>query len=165
VASGLTYWVALLLVVIPLLTLAPAWPPRVATAGWRFGVFGILASTLLLPTVGVVLASYTATALGHRRTLATIALASGTAAVLLLVGLAGFALDTLQVLREVPPARATAFWITVGRAVLQTVACAGTGIVVAAGGIREVRRRGRAHAPHRAPPMIVGAAKAVGEPH
>jgi hypothetical protein len=90
-----------LLVVVPLLNLVNTWPLNPSSASWRFGAFGLLANTLLLPVIGALLLTAAAAWVSGRRRLWTLALLSGGATVGLLVFLGLFALDALQQRSEV----------------------------------------------------------------
>lgn len=158
-SSALMYWAALLLVVFPLLSLATAWPPAPASAGWRFAAVGLLAGALLLPTVGLVAAALLARALGHRVALAAIGVAAGTAALLLTVVGIGFALDAIQLHGLVGPARLARFDRDVAMAAIQLTLTATTGAMVSVTSLRAVHRsrplaRRQRTAP--VPPPVVG---------
>jgi hypothetical protein len=95
-----TYFVALLLIVISLLDFgATVWPFRLGDVDWRYGTVGLLSGFLLTPLLGVVLVMLVATLLGSRAVVRATAVACLMGAVLGLLALAGFLLDTLQVMR------------------------------------------------------------------
>jgi hypothetical protein len=95
IATG--YWLAFLLVVLPLLEpIVTLLPPRPEQVRWRLEAFGALSQALLLPLAGGVVAVVTAVLLGHRRVvrvLGGIAIAAGGA---LVVAMALFALDLVE---------------------------------------------------------------------
>ena len=105
-----TYLVAFALTCIPLFDVAmQVMPMRFAAVRCRFGAFGLVSNALMLVAGGLLLATLAAFWFEHRgmqRIMGTIASAL---ALLLTVGLIFFALDILQVRREVSPAAALAF--------------------------------------------------------
>lgn len=64
----IAYALAALFFLLPLIELVlTVWPWRPGTLLWRFGSFGLLVQTLMLPTFGMFIALLTASILGHRR--------------------------------------------------------------------------------------------------
>lgn len=100
IATG--YWLALLLLVLPLLervvTLLPFSPRAIR---WRLEAFGALSQLLPLPLLGGVVAVGTAYLLGHRKVVRALAISAFVAAVALAVMTTLFALDLLQYRRSV----------------------------------------------------------------
>ena len=95
------YAVAALLVVISALDFAGAiWPFLPAEAGWRYGAIGLLSGFLVTPLVGVALAALVAIEQRHDAVLKFLGILAFGAGVVLLVGIAAFALDAVQVRRE-----------------------------------------------------------------
>lgn len=114
-----SYLVAFSLAVLPPLDqLLQTFPFRIGDARWRFGAFGLLSSSLLLATVGFLLALVATSVFEHRRFRRII----GAAALTVVLGLAAggivFALDALQVRSLVSAQAVRAF----------TVACIGATI-------------------------------------
>ena len=95
--SAAAYLVAAVLVVFPLfdsgLSLSP-W--NVGSAQWRFGAIGMLSNTLMIVALGAFIAVATAVSLNQERARRVLGLASWLLAVLLLIGIAAFALDAVQ---------------------------------------------------------------------
>ena len=100
IATG--YWLALLLLMLPLLervvTLLPFSPRAIR---WRLEAFGALSQALLLPLAGGVVAIGTAYLLGHRKVVRALAISAFVAAALLAVLATLFGLDLLQYRRSV----------------------------------------------------------------
>lgn len=84
IATG--YWLALLLLVLPLLervvTLLPFSPRAIR---WRLEAFGALSQSLALPLIGGVVAIGTAYLLGHRKVVRALAISAYLAAATLAV--------------------------------------------------------------------------------
>ena len=91
------YAVALILLVSPLVDLVGAvWPPRLGEVSWRFGAFGLATSALVSPILGLAMLKIGGVLLEHRRFVRAVAAVDLILLLLLLVGLAFFALDFLQ---------------------------------------------------------------------
>ncbi len=91
------YAVALALLVSPLVDLIGAvWPARMSEVSWRFGAFGLTTSALVSPILGFAFLKIGGVLLEHRGVVRTVAIIDLLLLVLLLVGLAFFALDFLQ---------------------------------------------------------------------
>jgi hypothetical protein len=104
------YFIAASLVIVPLYdTLTTILPVHMAETRWRYGAFGLISAAFLLPTVGFMVAFWTANFFAHRRfqrVLASVALVI-VVVVLALMGL--FVLDVLQVRSAFAPRAITAF--------------------------------------------------------
>lgn len=93
----------MLLVAIPLGDfLLNIWPLRWADEQWRYGSVGLFSGFLLTPLLAVLIAGAVAVLAGHRRMARTLGILNLVVAALLLLTLAGFALDVLQIRRAVP---------------------------------------------------------------
>ena len=107
-----TYLVAFSLACIPLFDVAmQVMPMRFSTLRWRFGAFGLASNALMLVVAGLLLATLAAFWFEHgvmQRIMGTI---TTVLAVLITGGLLLFALDVLQVRREVTPAAVLAFTV------------------------------------------------------
>ena len=91
------YAVALALLVSPLVDLIGAvWPARMSEVSWRFGAFGLTTSALVSPILGFAFLKIGGVLLEHRGLVRTIAIIDLVLLLLLVVGLAFFALDFLQ---------------------------------------------------------------------
>lgn len=95
--SPAAYLVAAVLVVFPLfdsgLSLSP-W--NVGSAQWRFGAIGMLSNTLMIVALGAFIAVATAVSLNQDRARRILGFTSWLLAVVLLGGIAAFALDAVQ---------------------------------------------------------------------
>jgi hypothetical protein len=95
IATG--YWLALLLLVLPLLEpIVTLLPPRPEQIRWRLLAFGALSQSLLLPMVGSMVAIGTAVLLGQRKVVRMLGVVSMMAGVLLGAVAMLFTLDLLQ---------------------------------------------------------------------
>jgi hypothetical protein len=102
IATG--YWLALLLLVLPLLEpLVTLLPPRPEQIRWRLLAFGALSQSLLLPMLGGVVAVGTAVLLGHRRVVRTLAFVAMMAGVVLGAVAMLFTLDLVQYRSAIGP--------------------------------------------------------------
>ena len=98
------YFVGLFLIAVPILDMAAAlWPARPGDLQWRFGFLGLLGNSLLLPILGIFIATSIAYFMGHRRLLFSVTVVATCLAVGIAVASVMFALDTLQLLSNVRP--------------------------------------------------------------
>ena len=96
-----------------------SFPYRPGTAQWRFGAVGLIFNSVLFsPLLGVLLASFAAVQLGHRKTARTLAIVAFVVAALLLVAAPFFVLDFLQLRAMVNPAAKRAMDFTSLKAAL-----------------------------------------------
>jgi hypothetical protein len=94
--------VALLLIASPAIDLIGAVVPfRPAEVSWRFGVFGLLTNSLVTPMLGLAIFQVVATLLERRKTVRRVSILMLVLDVVLLLGLALFVLDFLQLRRAV----------------------------------------------------------------
>ncbi len=101
--AGPSYFFALLLVAVPLGDfLLNIWPLRWADEQWRYGSVGLFSGFLLTPLLAVLIAGAVSVFAGHRRAARMLGILNIIVAVLLVLTLAGFALDVLQIRRAVP---------------------------------------------------------------
>jgi hypothetical protein len=108
--ATLLYWVAGFLVVFPLVdSIMAVTPMRPGDAGWRFGAMGIFSRALMTPILGLSLLLVVATAREQWRVVRGAAVLSGVVATVLLVALALFGLDALQVRGRMPAQAQDAF--------------------------------------------------------
>jgi hypothetical protein len=104
------YFVALLLLVVPLIDFVMSiGATRIGDIQWRFGTAGLFSGFLLTPLVGVAIAVSTAAIREHQRVQRGIAITNLVIAIVLLLVLAFFALDVLQLHSRVPAAQQGAF--------------------------------------------------------
>jgi hypothetical protein len=105
-----SYCTAALLVLLPMMDyLGSAWPFRPSAADWRYEVAGTISTHLLSPLLGLLLASATAAALPQRRVSKALGVLVSVVAVVLLLVLGNFVLDSLQVRNVAPP---NARWVS-----------------------------------------------------
>lgn len=96
VVRGL-YLFALVLVLSPMADLvSTAWPPRPTDLGWRYGFLGLLGGYLHTPILGLVLAMLVAHWQDDAAVLRGLGVAMTIGAVAIMLALAMFALDVLQ---------------------------------------------------------------------
>ena len=108
--ASCAYLVAFTLVFIPLFDASMSLVPfHLGTPQWRFGAVGLLSNALMIPAIGVLIAVTTAVTLGQERVQRALAIASWAVAIILLVGLAAFALDALQTRAAVQPGMQLSF--------------------------------------------------------
>lgn len=104
------YLVAFSLAVIPPIdALMQTMPIRFGETRWRWGAFGLLSNAMMIPLIGFLIAFVVATVFEHRvfqRVLGAIAAMIGVGT---LIGLGMFALDSLQLHKDVTPKMALAF--------------------------------------------------------
>ncbi len=159
------YFLAFLLVATPLadfaLTVAPY---RLGNVTWRFAACGLLSGFLLTPLLGAGLAIATAAVNGHRRTMRVLGISAIVLAVLLVLALGGFALDTLQLRRQVPEAQRASFHAAALKAMLKHVTALAGGLWLGIAAMRAARAAAdavdtaRASRAHPSPGFIVASA-------
>lgn len=109
--AGPLYFLAILLIGTPLLDiLANTWPLHVGDVAWRYGSVGMFSGFVLTPLLGIALACWLATSLGHRMRQRVLMVACLVAAVVLLVAALGFVLDVLQLRHNVPTSPPQTRW-------------------------------------------------------
>lgn len=90
-----------------------SYPYRPGTAQWRFGAVGLIYNSVLFsPLIGLLLVSFAAVQLGHRRTARTFAVIALTIAALVAIAAPFFVLDFLQLRTMVNPAAKNAMDFT-----------------------------------------------------
>lgn len=91
------YVIALMLIVFPIFdSVMSVVPLHFENAQWRFGAFGLLSNTLLIPLAGVLIALAVALAYEHEGMQKLLWVGSWTMAALLMLAVVLFALDSLQ---------------------------------------------------------------------
>jgi hypothetical protein len=142
---GLLYLAAALLLADQVADLAAtvlAKPLSVSLATWRFGVFGLLMTRVSVFLIADVVLFAAALGLAHRGVLRSLGVIHVLLAVLLLAGLGIFALDWLQVRKDVPAEAARSVNLAGARAVgMGLLAC----LLAVWGGVATLRatRQGR----------------------
>jgi len=105
-----SYLVAFSLAILPPMDqLIQVFPLRLGDPRWRFGAFGLLSNSLLLPTVGILVALVVATVFEHRRFRRILGVAALALVLVLAAGWVVFALDVLQVRNTVSAQAVRAF--------------------------------------------------------
>lgn len=153
---------ALLLVLFPLTdALSTVWPLRPGEFQWRFGAVGLFSQALMTPLLGVVLALVTAHILEHRVVLRILAVLAALGGVLLLVVLAGFALDAAQMRGQVRPELKGNFDVASIAAAMKLLLAATLALVVTWVGWKRSRRSGGRSRVHPQPgtPLVAGTAR------
>jgi hypothetical protein len=149
------YLVAALLLLFPAVDfISDAWPFRPDAVGWRYGVAGGISTYVLLPILGLLLASITAAWLNQHVVSRWLSLIGWIGAVLLLLALGGFLLDSLQA----PP---EAKWVTTKSFVIaaaKIAVAALTYVILGVCNLRAARLFEPGVGPRKVPPLppIVG---------
>jgi hypothetical protein len=105
------YFLAILLVATPLMDiLANTWPLRFSELTWRYGAVGMFSGFQLTPLLGIGLACWLSSALGHKTVQRTLTFVCIIGAILLLLAAVGFALDVVQLRHSVPTTPPQAMW-------------------------------------------------------
>lgn len=116
------YLVAASLSIIPPVdTVLQIIPFRLGDPRWRFGAFGLLSNAMMIPMIGLLIAFVVSSYFEHRtfqRILGVVAAVVGVAA---LIGLGLFALDVLQVQRDVKPTGRIAFYVAGSTASIKAI--------------------------------------------
>jgi hypothetical protein len=116
------YLVALAFLLIPPIdALMQALPPRMHDPKWRFGIFGLESNALMLPMAGLLIAFMATVFFEHRLFQKVLGILSALAAILLIVALGFFALDSLQLHSEVKAAAQLAYKVASLTAVLKSI--------------------------------------------
>jgi ABC-type tungstate transport system substrate-binding protein len=104
------YGIALVLLVVPLLdAIARSWPIRLSEPGWRFGALSLVLNSLVTPLLGLALATLVAVQLGDWRTLRSLGLLAMGSAMLLLLAVALYALNLVEMHHTVAQESVRAF--------------------------------------------------------
>jgi hypothetical protein len=144
--------VAGLFVVYPIVDVVlQSWPPRMGMASWRYGIVGLGANYLITAVFGVIVAVLIAAWREHRRTLYGLAGVSAVGTLLLLLSAGAFALDVLQLRRNVPPEAAWMFKAGAAKAFVKYLTSALVLALAAAASWREARKLSPAAADENVP--------------
>lgn len=142
------YLVSLLLVLslVPEVLVVGDGRPNFDQIRYRFGLAGIVLSSLALPLLGMALATILAGALGHRRVLILLAAVSAIATIVVVGGCAALLLDSIQLRAVVPPPVRGKFTIEVAKAVAAGMAAS---LVLVALSVTAGKAAGRIQPPAR----------------
>jgi hypothetical protein len=104
------YLVAFSLAVIPPIdALMQTMPLRFGDMRWRWGTFGLLSNAMVIPMIGFLIAFVVATVFEQRAVQRVLGAVAGVIAVATLFGLGMFALDCVQLHKDVAPKMQVAF--------------------------------------------------------
>ncbi len=138
------YLVAALFFFTPVLDVfLNVWPWRPALEEWRYGAVGAAANYLVSMVFGCLLASVTAAAWGHRRSLRVLAVAGWLVAALLAALTLEFILDVMQLKARVPQEDQPGFELGAFKAVVKYVASIVCTVVVGVVGWKSAREMPR----------------------
>jgi hypothetical protein len=142
--SGPLYFVAFLLILVPLLDFAPnVWPPRPAEVGWRYGTVGLFSNYMMTPLLGFVVVLLTAAWAGHALALRVMGWTLIVAAAALLGSTLLFTLDAVQVRATVEAQGQPLVVIGSTRAVIKNLLVVGATLWLGIGALKVARRRTR----------------------
>jgi hypothetical protein len=110
-----------MLVLVPLVSVISAWPPRPGQVEWRFEQFGSLVNALPPMTLGLAILMYVAGELEHPRVLRSLGVLALLAFSILVLLLGNFGLDAAQLSSRVEPGEKVRYAATVLRLLVQTV--------------------------------------------
>lgn len=153
------YIVAVLLLLLPAVDyIADAWPFRPDALDWRFRVGGDISAYVLSPLLGLLLASATAAWLNQPAVSRWLSLVAWIGAVLLVLILSAFALDSLPVRSAAPEG---ARWVTTksfGIAAVKIGVAAFTYVILGVCNLRAARAFEPGLGPRKVPPLppIIG---------
>ncbi len=135
------YLMGLAIIIVPMvefvLTVSPLSPTIVS---WRYGAVGLLSRSIMTPMVGLVVIFGTAVLLEHHRVQRGVMVLGFVGAVVLLLALGVFALDLLQLRRQVRPDAKTAYDVASATALLKLFAVTAVLLAFGVSGLKMVRR-------------------------
>lgn len=153
------YLIFILGAVLPLVELVLAVSPLKPTqVMWRFGAVGLFASAAAAPLIMLLLLYGVALAAEDRRVLYVIGSLAALAAAILLVSSGAFALDALQMKRQVTPGAMTKFAVASVQAFVKLVVQGVAAAVLAMSALRAARalKREVLKKPTRSSTLVVG---------
>jgi hypothetical protein len=136
------YAVAAMLVLFPVADVGTqlGWQASPLTLNWRTGVVGLVGSALLTPTFGMVLALVTAHLFGHRWMQSALGVLAAVGAIVLLLVLGLFTLDSIQLGDSLTDEMRFSYWMAVGRAMFQVGFTLVVLITMSVASYRSIRR-------------------------
>jgi hypothetical protein len=139
--AAAAYLVAFTLVAIPLFDAAMATAPfHASSAQWRFATIGLVSNSLLVPTMGLLIAVVTAVTQQQTRSRTLLAIASWLAALAMVALLVLFALDAIQTRSLVREEMRLSFVVASATAACKIALCA---LTLAMFGLAARRSRSR----------------------
>lgn len=139
------YVLAVLLFFSPVMELfIGVWPPRPGDIQWRFGLLGLVATSVLTPLVALVFVFTAATALDHGRVVKALGVVSALGALFMLLAMGAFLLDMVQLRTSVVASQQRAYVLASGKALFTFVLAAGVLTTVAVFALRRRRSSARA---------------------
>lgn len=160
------YLIIGLAAILPLSDLiSTVWPPHAGQLMWRFGTVGLGASAIGVPLFLMFLLFALAAVLGDSRVILTIAIVSAVIALLLVLGVGAFTLDTLQMRGGVSPSAMPRFKAASGQALVKLLLHAISATVLAISAFRVARgdrkESGRSGSAKASPLMVGRASRGV----
>jgi hypothetical protein len=135
--AGALYALAAFLVILPLLDYTQnVGAPQLGSVQWRFASVGLLSSYLVTPLLGVGLALGTAAVLEHHALQRVLGYFCMLVATLLLLLIAGFVLDVIQLRHGLPAAGRSGFDAATARAGLKYLLGAAVTFLMGRGALR-----------------------------
>ena len=121
------YLVAIAMILIPLTdSFTTLFPWNVGDSRWRFGAVGLISNALMIPLAGLLIAFTVASIREQRAVLRTIGVVGFIGALLCLLALVSFALDSLQTRSQVRPEMQASFAIASITAGIKTLLAGAT---------------------------------------
>jgi len=140
--TGAAYWTGALLILISWLDFgATVWPFRLGDVDWRYGAIGLLSGFTLTPILGGLIIVAVAALAEHRGMLRVAALGHLVAAGALLLLIAAFELDAVQLRRDMASEARTAAAVGAGKAALKLVLTASALVWIGIAGLRRLGPR------------------------
>jgi len=125
-----SYLIAFTLSIIPPIdAVMQTIPMRLGDPRWRWGAFGLMSNAMMLPMIGLLIAFVVASLFEHHLFQRILGVVAAIVAVVTLVGIGMFALDTLQLNKDVRPQGIMAFRV----ACLTATMKAGIGMLTLSG--------------------------------
>lgn len=136
------YLVSAALILIPLSDVFTSlFPWRVLEPRWRFGAVGLISNSLLIPTLGLLLAFVMAALNDHRITRRIIGITALLASSVCLIALVMFALDAVQTRAAVRPEMRVSFNVASVAAAVKTLIAGVTAFAIGWAALRRGRSR------------------------
>ena len=119
---GILYPLAAVLIILPLADIAIGLiPPRFHELQWRVGAIGLVSGAMLFPLLGFFLATVAAHVLEHRWAQRLLAALYAILGLLFLILVVLFALDAIQIRKDINPQHLTKYDLAAAKGVLMQV--------------------------------------------